>query len=93
MEAFAAPVLRYLNYKSLSGEMMLETIGEVNSKNLVAKMPLGGDTYTEGDRCYVYVNPPETADPLCTDADYRVSSVLPGTAVTEIILERMASTA
>lgn len=91
METFAAPVLRYLNYKSLSGEMMLETIGEVNSKNLVAKMPLGGDTYTEGDRCYVYVKPPETADPLCTDADYRVSSVLPGTMVTEIILERMAA--
>lgn len=93
METFAPAVLRYLNYKSLSGEMMLETIGEVNSKNLIAKMPLGSDTYTEGDRCYVYVKPPETADPLCTDTDYRISSVLPGTAVAEIIFERMASTA
>lgn len=93
METFEAPVLRYLNYKSLSGEMMLETIGEVNSKNLVAKMPLGGDTYTEGDRCYVYAKPPDMADPLCADADYKVKSVLPGTMVTEIILERMASTA
>ena len=92
-ETFAAPVLRYLNYKSLSGEMMLETIGEVNSKNLVAKMPHGGDTYTEGDRCYVIVKPPDKADQLCTDADYRVLSVLPGTAVTEIVLERMAGTA
>ena len=89
METFAAPVLRYLNYKSFSGEMMLETIGEINSKNLVAKMPLGGDAYTEGDRCYVYAKPPDTVDSLCTDADYRVSSVLPGTAVTEIVLERM----
>ena len=91
MELFAVPVLRYLNYKSLSGEVSLETIGEVNSKNLIAKQFSGGDTYTEGDRCYVYTKPPETANPLCTDADYRVSSVLPGTAITEIILERMAS--
>lgn len=92
METFATSVLRYLNYKSLSGETSLETIGEVNSKNLIAKQLSSGDTYTEGDRCYVYAKTPETANPLCTDADYRVSSVLPGTAVTEIILERMAST-
>lgn len=90
-ETFAAPVLRYLNYKSLSGEMTLETIGEVNSKNLIAKMPIGGDTYTEGDRCYVYAKPPETADPVCADADYKVTSVLPGTMMAEIVFERTAA--
>lgn len=91
METFFPAVLRYLNYKSLSGEMMLETIGEVNSKNLIAKMPLGGDTYTEGDRCYINVEPPETADPLCADADYRVISASRGSRTAEIVFERMAA--
>lgn len=92
METFSAPVLRYLNFRTLDAEMMLQAAGEVNTKNLIAKQLIGGDSYVEGDRCYVYVAPPTTADPLCDGADFRVSSVLPMHRVEEIVLERMAST-
>lgn len=91
METFAAPVLRYLNFRTLDAEMMLQTVGEVNTKNLIAKQLIGGDPYVEGDRCYVYVDPPETSDPLCAGADFKVSSVLPMHRVEEIVFERMAS--
>lgn len=89
MELFAPPVLRYLNYKSVSGEATLETVGEVNSKNLIAKLLYGGETYTENDRCYVNVKPPVEHDMFCNDADYRVSSVLPVNRVVEVILEKV----
>ncbi|HEX3038154.1 MAG TPA: hypothetical protein VHO94_04075 [Oscillospiraceae bacterium] len=87
-EQFAAPILRYLNFKSLSGEVTLETVGEVNSKNLVGKLLSGGDTYTEMDRCYVDVKPPDPYDPLCSDADYHIVSVLPINRTIEIVLGR-----
>lgn len=91
MELFAAPVLRYLNYKSLSGEATLETVGEVNSKNLIAKQFSGGDTYTENDRCYIDKKPPEPYDPLCADANYKITSVLPHHWTEEIVLERLTA--
>lgn len=89
MELFAEPVLRYLNYKSVSGEATLETVGEVNGKNLIAKKVAGGDTYTENDRCYVNMKPPEEYDAFCHGADYRVASVLPVNRTVEVILEKV----
>lgn len=89
-ETFAAPVKRYLNFKSLSGETSLETAGEVNSKNLIAKLPAETDEYTEKSRCYIYAAPPATVDPLCSDADYTIKSVLPINHTVEIVLERTA---
>jgi hypothetical protein len=89
VETFEAPVLRYLNFKSLSGETTLETVGEVNNTNLIAKHIISSETYTEGDRCYVNVKPPEPYDPLCNNADYKVKSVLPVNRTEEIVFERM----
>ena len=91
METFATPVLRYLNYKAIDGESTLQTIGEVDKRHLIAKQTSGGDSYVENDRCYIYRAPPTTPDPLCSDADFRVSSVLPIHRTEEIIFERMAS--
>ena len=91
MELFAAPVLRYLNFRAMSGEAMLQTIGEVNTKNLIAKQLIGGDEYRENDRCYINVTPPDPADPLCANADYRVSSALPHHRTEEIVFERTAA--
>ena len=90
-EQFAAPALRYLNFRSLSAETELETIGEVDSKHLIAKQLSGGDTYTENDRCYINRAPPDTPDPLCSDADFRVNSVLTHHRTEEIVFERMAT--
>ena len=92
METFAAPVLRYLNFRALNGETELETIGEVDNKHLIAKQISGGDSYAEYDRCYINGAPPSTPDPLCSGADFRVASVLPHHRTEEIVFERMAST-
>lgn len=90
-EQFTTPVLRYLNYRSLNAETSLETIGEVDSKHLIAKQLSGGDTYTENDRCYINRMPPDPFDPLCSDADFRVSSVLQHHRTEEIVFERTAN--
>lgn len=92
MENFAAPILRYLNFRALNGETELETIGEVDNKHLIAKQCIGGDTYSENDRCYINKAPPDPFDPLCADADYKITSVLPHHRKEEIVFERMAST-
>jgi hypothetical protein len=92
METFAAPVLRYLNYKAIDGESTLQTIGEVDNKHLIAKQLSGGESYVENDRCYINRAPPATPDALCAGADYRVSSVLLIHRTEEIVFERMAST-
>jgi hypothetical protein len=89
-ELFATPVVRYLNFKSLSGEAMLTTGGEVNKKDLVAKLYSGEPQYFENDRCYVYKIPPVEFDPFCSDADYRVTAILPAKNVVEVIFERTA---
>jgi len=89
LDLFAAPVKRYLNYKSLSGETSLETIGEVNTKNLIAKLPAGTDEYVETARCYVYKTLPAEFDTFCNDADYKITSVLPINHTVEIVFERM----
>jgi hypothetical protein len=90
VEQFKAPVKRYLNFKSISGEAMLTTGGEVNTKDLVGKLYSGEPQYIENDRCYVYKTPPTEFDPLCSDADYRVKAVLPAKNVVEVVLERLA---
>lgn len=91
METFTAPVLRYLNFRSLDGETSLLSGGEVNSKNLIAKVPAEADRYFEKDRCYIYTEPPTNPDPLCKGADYAVATVLPNHRTVEVILERRSS--
>jgi len=89
MELFEPPVQRYLNYKSLDGETSLVTTGEVNTKNLIAKLYDGTDQYEEKDRCYVYKAPSVPFDAFCNDADYVIKSVLPEHNVVEIVFERI----
>lgn len=93
METFATPVLRYLNFRALNGETELETIGEVDNKHLIAKQSIGGDSYLENDRFYINKAPPDPFDPLCADADYKITSVLPHHRTEEIIFERLAANA
>jgi hypothetical protein len=93
VETFSPPVLRYLNYKAIDGESTLQTIGEVDNKHLIAKQISSGDTYTINDRCYINRSLPKTPDPLCADADFRVSSALLIHRTEEIVFERMAANA
>ncbi len=92
IDLFELPVLRRLNVRSVSGEAVLVSGGELSQKTLVAKLPVKNpDVYYENDRLFVYASPPDTDsfDPADPKADYRITSVLQGFNVVEIILERM----
>lgn len=92
VDLFEAPVLRRLNVRPVSGEAVLVSGGELSQKTLVAKLPIKSlDVYYENDRLFVYASPPDNSafDPADPKADYRVTSVLQGFSVIEIILERM----
>lgn len=87
MELFAEPVKRMVDYLPISGETTLATAGEINRKYYKARMKKC--PFAELDRCYIYIKPPIEHDPMCTSADYRVLSVLPGHNVIEVIFERL----
>lgn len=90
-DLFALPVKRRINLRSLNGELLLTTGGEINRKNLVAKLYAREPEYREGDRCYIYAPLPEEPNIMCEGADYRVTSVLPDHGVTEVIFERLVT--
>lgn len=90
IELFRPPEIRNLNVLPISSETILASGGELNKKYLKAKVKLSDTKFEEGDRAYIYVLPPEELDPLCSEADYMVQSVLIGHMVTEVIFEKIA---
>lgn len=90
VERFYPPEKIFLNYRAVSGGLLLESGGEINSRNLIAKITGDAGNYSENDRAYVHVIPPGEHDELCSDADYVLKSVLESRNVTELIFERLA---
>lgn len=86
-DLFCNPVPRWINIRGVSGELSLATGGELNTKNLIAKV-VGVCPYQEGDRCYIDVRPPREHDAMCNTADYKVVSVLRVHNVSEVVFER-----
>ncbi len=92
VDLFGSPVPRRRNVRPVSAEAVLVSGGELSQKTLVARLPVKSlDTYHENDRVFVYASPPEPGsfDPADPKTDYRVTGVLQGFHVVEIILERM----
>lgn len=87
-DLFRKPVPRRLNIRSVSGELSLVTGGELNNRNLIAKIR-GPCPYQEGDRCYINARPPREHDAMCNTADYKIVSVLRGHDVSEVIFEKV----
>lgn len=72
---YKEPILKRVNYQPISSEESLESIGEVYSMYLRVKcIKSEGIDFNSGDKCYVYVDKPETHDLLCDTADYIVDS-------------------
>lgn len=92
IDLFHPPVSKRLNLRSVSGEAILVSGGELAEKTLIARMPehMTKD-FRENDRVFVHKTPSaeEEFDPAAPGGDYRVVSVLPGFQLTEIILERV----
>lgn len=92
MELFRAPVKRWLNIRSISGEAVLLSGGELTEQRLVAKFSANRpDKYNENDRLLIGKEPSTEFDPIDPGANYRVTSVSLGHNVTEIIMERLVS--
>lgn len=88
MELFYESETRRLNLLPISGELTLLSGGEVNSMYLKARIKKCVQSYSEGDRAYVNIEPPEEHDMLCDKADYVLKTVLTGHNVTELIFEK-----
>lgn len=83
---YEAPKEYKINYEPTSASSQLLTFGEHYAQGLQAIVDLEiGKEFKEGDKCYIFVEPPSQHDRLCSDADYIVS-VLPQTTLNQVKL-------
>lgn len=70
---FSKPKKIKLNYQPISSEGEMIAIGpDYYSRLIVYMRPCYGKLFHNGDRCYVFVEPPKTYDKNCNTADYFV---------------------
>lgn len=74
---FDKPVEIKVNYQPIESVktqgQMLDAGPDFTSTLIVYMRPTNGSMFHNGDRCYVYVEPPEEYDKTCTTADYYVN--------------------
>lgn len=74
---FAEPIEMMLNYQPIESSrtqgQLLEAGPDFVSTLIVYMRPSVGKEIHNGDRCYVFVEPPEDYDKTCTTADYYVN--------------------
>jgi hypothetical protein len=89
---FDKPILCNLNYNPTNSTGEIISFGQDYSMYLRIKCSLKEATqFKNGDKCYIYVIPPEEYDPLCKDADYIVDgSPLNTINQSEIILRKLS---
>ena len=88
LEAFAPPVKRWMNIRSVSGEAVLLSGGELTEQRIVAKI-YGPHCYHENDRLFVGKSLPAEFDPIAPNANYRIVSVSINHQITELIMEKL----
>lgn len=72
---FQEPILLKLNYEPIDSDGERLTLGEDYFKFLKIKCTTKElSLFENGDKCYIYVNPPEVHDVLCKKADYIVDN-------------------
>lgn len=72
---FNKPIFFKLNYVPTNSVGEMISFGENYSMFLkITCSPKEAQNFKQGDKCYVYVTPPKTHDPLCLDADYIVTT-------------------
>lgn len=71
---FKEPIPIVTNYQPVSSTGEIIAIGEEYTQYLKIEDIIDvGKQFSNGDRCYVYVNPPEEHDILCKKADFTVN--------------------
>lgn len=70
---FGEPVKVSLNFQPIRSDFqMLEAGPDFRDTLIVYMRPSLGKIFHNGDRCYVFVSPPEEYDKTCNTADYYV---------------------
>lgn len=73
---FENPVKRLLNTVATVSETDMVVFGDSYKEYRRATVPLSElEYYNEGDRVYMYVEPPVVPDPLCDTCDFEITSV------------------
>lgn len=74
---FSEPIEVKLNFQPIESVktqgQLLEAGPDFTSTLIVYMRPSNGKMFHNGDRCYVYVEPPEEYDKTCNTADYYVN--------------------
>lgn len=89
-EQFETPVMRKLNVVSTSSEADIVAFGESYKEYRRAKISVEDiGLFHEGDRAYIYVEPPDVHDVLCETADFEIISVLDSVSQASILFKRL----
>ena len=71
---YSEPELILTNYQPISSTGEIISIGQEYTQYLKIEDTIEiGNKFSNGDRCYVYVDKPETHDELCLNADFYVN--------------------
>lgn len=71
---YKEPIPIKTNWQPISSTGEIIAIGEEYSQYLKIEDVIEiGEQFSNGDKCYVYVNPPEKHDKLCKNADFYVN--------------------
>ena len=72
---FDKPIRKNLNYVPTNSVGEIISLGENFSEYLkISCTPKEAEDFKQGDKCYIYTNPPRKHDFLCYDADYIVET-------------------
>lgn len=88
---YSEPEAIEINYMPTSSGSQMYSFGIHYSQNLQATVDIEiGKKFSEGDKCYIKVEPPKEHDILCENADYIVS-VLPqdSLSVTKLVFVKL----
>ena len=70
---FDIPIPYFLNYQPTNSTGERLTLGEDYTMYLLIRCtPKEAENFKNGDKCYIYVNPPTVHDLLCKNGDYIV---------------------
>lgn len=86
---FEEPVQRKLNTVATTSQADIVAFGDQYKeyrRAIVTKEE--SKYYNEGDRAYIYVNPPEEHDSLCESCDFEIYSISDSVSQVEILFKR-----
>lgn len=87
---FEEPVLQRLNTVATTSQADIVAFGDQYKEYRRAIVSVKeAENYNEGDRAYIYVNPPEEHDKLCNSCDFEIYSISDSISQVEILFKRL----